>query len=159
MAPRIPLPRQPAGAEWPTREWPGHQAGSAPRNVAASVAESLFSTGNLERFGTTDALLMVQRGELVFERYATGTDLDSTLRSWSTAKSITDAVAGLIVSDGRFKVVDVAPVPEWWGADDPRRRITIDQLLRMTDGLDLQEDWVEAELCRLIASADLLETS
>ena len=32
-----------------------------------------------------------------------------------------------------------APIPEWRGADDPRREIEIEHLMRMTTGLDLDE--------------------
>src|SRR6185312_11522441 len=32
-----------------------------------------------------------------------------------------------------------APIPEWRGADDPRREIEVEHLMRMTTGLDLDE--------------------
>ena len=42
---------------------------------------------------------------------------DTTLISWSMAKSITHAVFGLLVDDGRIALDDPAPVPEWAGDD------------------------------------------
>ena len=55
-------------------------------------------------------------------------------------KSVTGALVGLPVKDGQLDIHQPAPVPEW--ADgDPRSAITLDQLLRMSSGLDFNEDY------------------
>jgi CubicO group peptidase (beta-lactamase class C family) len=54
------------------------------------------------------------------------------------AKSITNALIGILVRDGRLDIAAPIPVKEWT-ADDPRARITIDQMLRMVDGLRFRE--------------------
>ena len=96
--------------------------------------------------GLTLALLAVQGGEVVLERYGPDTTADTTLVSWSTAKSVTHALLGVAIRQGYIDadVDQPAPVPEWQGTDDPRRAITVRHLLTMTSGLRFVEDYVDA---------------
>ena len=89
--------------------------------------------------GRTDALLVQQHGDVVLERYGEGVDAGTTLRSWSTAKSMLHAVVGLLVADGRLALDEPAPVAAWADPDDPRHAITLRHLLEMRPGLE----WVE----------------
>jgi CubicO group peptidase (beta-lactamase class C family) len=145
-----PLPGQPADVPWPTREWPEASLESEPNEAANEVAEALFAADSQVKYGRTHALLMVQRGRIVLELYGDGKGPDDTLRSWSMAKSFTHAIAGFVIGDGQLDVEALAPVPAWQNEDDMRSRISIDHLLRMTDGLDFQEDWVEGIHCDCI---------
>lgn len=99
--------------------------------------DALFS-GSPE-VGRTDALLVQRGGEVVVERYGDGVDASSTLRSWSMAKSMLHAVVGMLVDEGRLALDEPAPVDAWAGADDPRRAITLRQLLQMRPGLQWSE--------------------
>jgi CubicO group peptidase (beta-lactamase class C family) len=89
--------------------------------------------------GETWALVIVQAGRLVLERYGADREAEDACRSWSMAKSITHALAGILVGDGRLDIFAPADVPEWRAAGDPRAAITLDQLLRMSSGLDFVE--------------------
>ena len=89
----------------------------------------------------THAVLAVQGGEVVLEHYGQGVTADTTLRSWSMAKSITHALVGFVVDDDLLDLHGPAPVPEW--ADDERSAITVDQLLRMCSGLAWREDYLD----------------
>lgn len=140
---------QPSGLEWPTQAWP---RGSAAPDDVSTVAERLFGPGVNPgpEMGVSVALVVVHRGRLVFERYGTvpggvfapETPVDRTtpLISWSMAKSITHALTGMMVADGRLSVTDTVDCAEW--CDDERSRITIGDLLEMRDGLDFVEDYV-----------------
>jgi CubicO group peptidase (beta-lactamase class C family) len=64
------------------------------------------------------------------------------------AKSVTHALAGILVRDGRLDIHAPAPVPEW--RDDARCAITVDQLLRMSSGLAFNEDYVDGEASDVI---------
>lgn len=132
----MPLPEQPADVPWPTSEWP---AGEPERDVDAAglrrAADALFDPA----VGETKALVVVHRGRLVLERYAEGLDATSTLPSWSMAKSVLQAVVGLLAQEGRLDPLAPADVPDWRGADDPRAAITLDHLLHMASGLDFRE--------------------
>ncbi len=115
-----------------------------------SAVGSLFDGEGHSRSGTTNALLVAHRGRLVCERYAAGVEPDETQRSWSMAKSVLHAVIGHLVADGLLELDAPAPVPAWRGDGDPRASITLEHLLRMVDGLDFVEPYVEGERCDTI---------
>jgi CubicO group peptidase (beta-lactamase class C family) len=86
----------------------------------------------------TRAVVVVYKGRLVAERYADGIDREMPLLGWSMSKSVTNAMVGILVKEGKLTIQQPAPVPEWRGT--PRKAgITIDQLLRMTSGLAFDE--------------------
>ena len=87
--------------------------------------------------GDTHALLAVQHGETVFERYGEGIDAETTLPSWSMAKSMLHAVVGMLVLDGAMKLDDAVV--------DGHPDITVDHLLHMASGLEFREDYVNAD--------------
>ncbi len=152
-APLIPLPKQSAGTPWPTVEWPERSLGDgSDLDVAAIAAEAdrLFAADAADRSGETHALVVVHRGALVLERYDDERDRETTLISWSMAKSILHAVVGMLVGQGRIDVEAAAGVPRWQQPGDPRRAITLDHLLRMTDGLDFVEDYIDDERSSVI---------
>ncbi|MEM9609391.1 MAG: serine hydrolase [Actinomycetota bacterium] len=134
----VALPTQPAGTPWPTVEWP---TAAEPTNVVDAAAP-LFGLDRRDELGVTLALVVAHRGRIVHERYGPETDADTTLISWSMAKTITGALVGIAVDDGLLDPAAPAPVPEW--ADDERAAITLDDLLRMRSGLEFVEDYVDA---------------
>jgi CubicO group peptidase (beta-lactamase class C family) len=108
--------------------------------------------------GRTLALVVMQSGEVVFERYGTQPDTafgpggavtaDTTLISWSMAKSITHAAVGLLVGDGLLDPAAPAPVPSWAGTE--KAEITLQQLLEMRSGLRFVEDYVDGGVSHVI---------
>jgi CubicO group peptidase (beta-lactamase class C family) len=86
--------------------------------------------------GLTAAFVVVHRGRIIAERYDNGANKDMQLESWSMGKSITGALVGILVHQGAFKWDDFAPVPEWHKTpNDPRAKIRIVDLMRMSSGL------------------------
>jgi len=51
----------------------------------------------------------------------------------------------ILAGGGRIDIRAPAPVAEWRGPDDPRRAITLDQLLRMSSGLAFIESYIPDE--------------
>jgi len=154
----VPLPRQPDGVAWPTLEWP---QGYPPDAVAAELETLLDRVFDDEGpLATTYAVVVVQRGTVVAERYQgrlehfdrppDAVTRQSLLLSWSMAKSMLHAVVGMLVGDGRLDIDTPADVPEWSSADDPRHAITLRQLLAMRDGLDFVEDYVDERVSDVI---------
>lgn len=88
----------------------------------------------------TRALLVMQGGRVIAERYAPGYGPDTRLISWSMAKSVTATLVGLMVADGRLALDEPAPVPEWQTPRDGRAAITLRHLLHMSSGLDHTEN-------------------
>ena len=130
-----PLPSQPAGVPWPTTDWPG---GELPGTVDRERLEAHLQRG-FRDFDETHAVVVVQGGRLLLERYGPEHGPDATCLSWSKAKSLTHALVGIVVGDGRLDISDPAPVAEWRTPGDPRGAITTDQLLRMSSGLKFDE--------------------
>ncbi|MEX0840263.1 MAG: serine hydrolase [Parvibaculum sp.] len=138
-----PLPVQPAGVVWPTTDWPlGDLPPDADKARLQRLMDHAFAPQAPDDLGETHAVVIVKDGRLVHERYWAGFGPDITCPSWSKAKSITHALAGLLVGDGKLDIHAPANVPEWQDADDPRRAITLDLLLRMSSGLAFREDYV-----------------
>lgn len=130
-------PDQPDGVPWPTDEWP---VGRMPEGVDVAALQDVLATAFAPDAGI-DAVVAVQGGRLVLERYRDGWDPDAPHVSWSMAKSITQAMLGILVAEGRVDPWAAAPVPEWSNPDDPRNAITIDQMLHMRSGLEWQEEY------------------
>jgi CubicO group peptidase (beta-lactamase class C family) len=116
------------------------------------MAEAFDPVGPLQQ---TYAVVMVHGGRLVFERYdgllpqwdkpGKPVTVETPLLSWSMAKSMLHAVVGMLVHEGRLALHEPAPVPEWHRPGDPRRAITLQQLLEMRDGLQFEEEYDDAE--------------
>ena len=131
-----PLPPQPADVPWPTVQWPGGSPALADAGAFERAQDQLFARRGRGGLPDTRALLVVQGGRLVLERYAEGFGPESRFRSWSMAKSVTQTLAGILVRQGRLALDDPAPVPAWRGNGDPRAALTLRHLLTMTSGLD-----------------------
>ena len=134
-----PLPTQNTNTSWPTTEWPTGALHDVDRAAFDGLVAEAFAVKTTPTLGETHALLIVQNGRITFERYGEGFDHASTHHSWSMAKSITQALIGLLVKDGKLDIMTPADVPEW--ANDARAEITLDQLLRMSSGLKFIEDY------------------
>lgn len=114
-----------------------------------TLVDELFARPESE--GRSFALLVRQRDEVVVERYGTqpgnefqeasDVDADTTLISWSMAKSMVHAAVGILAADGLLDLEAPAPVPGWAGT--PKEQITTLDLLEMRSGLHFLEDYVD----------------
>jgi hypothetical protein len=89
----------------------------------------------------TRAVVVVYRGRLIAERYADPFTKDTPLNGWSMTKSVVNALVGVLVKEKKVSLSDSVAIPEWRGSSDPRRKITLEQLLRMSSGLQFHEDF------------------
>lgn len=125
------LPTQPDGVPWPTEHWPSGQPVAADVDRLNTLIDTLFDS-QIEQLGRTDALVAVQGGRLVIERYGVGIDSETTLSSWSMAKSMTAVLGSLAGIDWSSPL----GLPDW---SDNRASITAQHLLTMTSGLEWTE--------------------
>lgn len=140
------LPAPPAVPETPPRPpapdlraWPmGDTIGvvRTPGKLAIEIARA-FDGESFGKGTRTTAVLVVRDGRIIAERYADGFGPDIGQRTWSVAKSITGTLAGIAVGEGLIQTSHPARIPFWQYQPgfDPRRRITLDNLLRMASGL------------------------
>lgn len=110
--------------------------------VLDSVMEDAFAepdNGSATR--RTRAIVVVHDGRIIAERYAPGYSAGNRFTGWSMTKSVMNALVGILVAEGRLSLSDSALRPEWQRVDDPRRAITLDDLLRMSSGLAFDESY------------------
>lgn len=135
--PLVPLRTQPAGVAWPTTEWP---RGPLPATVPTAVLEQLLNVTNARhpQLGQTRAVVIIQGGKLVTERYMNGFGAETPLLSWSMAKSITQAMVGVAVRKGLVDIDKPMGSPHW-AAGDPRAAISWRLWMQMVDGQKYDE--------------------
>lgn len=114
---------------------PGLDRACLDRAVAAA-----FEEPEPEAPRNTRAVVVAWQGRLVAERYAAGFERDTPLPGWSMAKSVTNALVGLLVRERELDVDASAPIAAWHEqAEDPRAAITLDHLMRMSSGLEFSD--------------------
>lgn len=85
----------------------------------------------------TRAVLVIYNGQIAAEKYASGFDRHTVMLGWSVSKSLTAAMIGILVKQGKLSVNEPAPVPEWKGNE--KQQIKLLHLLQQTSGLDFRE--------------------
>jgi CubicO group peptidase (beta-lactamase class C family) len=144
---------QPDDVAWPTSAWPTGEASA----TVQQLVDAAFADPEL---ADTYAVVVVQHGRLLMERYGgalpsfthapTPVNADTPMLSWSMAKSVLHAAVGLLVDEGRLDPDAPAAIPEWAAPTDPRRQITLRQLLQMRDGLSWVEDYEDERISDVI---------
>ena len=87
----------------------------------------------------TLAVVIVYNGQIVGEKYAEGIHLNSKLIGWSMTKSVTNALVGTLVKDGKLDLNGSASVAEW--KNDDRKNITLNNLMQGSSGLEWNESY------------------
>ena len=105
------------------------------------VIEEAFSEPDPKKLRRTRAVVVVYKGQIIAEHYAEGFSPDTPLLGWSMTKSVINALVGILVMQEKLSLEDRDLMQEWRKTEDPRREITIDQLLRMKSGLRFSEDY------------------
>jgi len=129
----------PAPAAANPRAWPTGDAGGtakAPPRLLPAIARAFDST-SFGQGSETTAVLVIRDGKIVAERYREGFGPYVSQRTWSVAKSLAGTLVGTAVARLGVDVAKPALIPEWEGewSFNLRRRITLDNLLRMASGL------------------------
>jgi CubicO group peptidase (beta-lactamase class C family) len=143
-----PLPPQPADVPWPTAQWTEGPLPATADAAAFSAAMDEAFSGKAIGLGETREVVVIQGGRLVYERYAPGYTDSTKLVSWSMAKSVTQALVGVAVLQGKVNIDTPMGNPHW-AAGDPRAQIPWRTWLQMTDG----QRYVEIE-AKTIADSD-----
>ena len=145
----VELPTQPKQVPWPTQAWPTSPLlDGTDASKLRDLLDHAFS--DPDTLGETHAFVAIQGGQLVSERYGDGFGPDQTYPSWSMAKSMTQALAGLALADGAIKRDARINAPEWQAPNDPRAPLTLDHLLRMASGLQFTEDYENSGISHTI---------
>lgn len=93
--------------------------------------------------------VVVYRGRIIYEKYSPLYTKDTVARSYSIAKSILFTAIGIAIDEGYLKVTD-DHLYDGWPQDDPRSKITVENILHMESGLQWEEDWDEGDPVQLL---------
>ena len=104
-----------------------------------AALDRAFAEPSAPPYRRVKAIVILHDGKVVAERYAPGYRAETPILGYSLAKSVTNALIGILVQQKKLSVEQLAPVPEWQNPSDPRHAITIDQLMRMSSGLAIEE--------------------
>jgi CubicO group peptidase (beta-lactamase class C family) len=124
-----------------TQPWPMGDARPKeppPAELDAARVQQAVDTAFEPAAGMTAAFVVTWKGRLIGERYRAGISPHTPLESWSMGKSVTATLMGVLIRQGVYDLWQPAPVPEWQAAGDPRAKIRIADLLRMSSGLRIR---------------------
>jgi len=139
---KIKFPDSPAIYNQDILAWPlGNKIPKTITNIdtvkLAEITEKLMDDEAYN--GHAFAFMVVHKGIPVEEAYQPEFDAKTRFLSWSMAKSFTNALAGIMVKEGKWDINQPANISEW--QNDERKNITINNLMQMQSGLQWNEDY------------------
>lgn len=136
---RVELPAtDPDTVDWPAGD---RLADTVPGNVDRQQLNRALDRAFADTTGTqgTFAVAVAYRNQLIAERYRDGFSEQNRFLSWSMAKSITHALAGILVRKGQLDIHQPINLPEW--QHDDRSQITLNHLMHMNAGQEWNENY------------------
>jgi CubicO group peptidase (beta-lactamase class C family) len=106
-----------------------------PTELDAPLVIRAVDTAFAPQEALTAAYVVTWKGQIIGERYRPGITMHTPLESWSMGKSLTATLMGILINRGVYSLDQPAPIPQWQNEDDPRRKIRIQDILRMSSGL------------------------
>lgn len=104
-----------------------------------SVLDAAFSELDAKKLRRTRAIVILVDGHVVAEKYAPGFNAQTPQIGWSMSKTLIAALIGVRVAQGKLTLEQKNLLPEW--RSDGRSDITLNQLLRMSSGLEFDEGY------------------
>jgi CubicO group peptidase (beta-lactamase class C family) len=124
----------PAAAPLPDAPWPEGNRVDAPQDpeIAAMLRDPALTGPGMR------AVVVVRDGRIVGENYGHGFSAETPLLGWSMAKTVTAAIIGTVVAEGKMAVADKGLSAGW---TDGRAAIGVGDLMAMSSGLEFNEDY------------------
>ncbi len=133
------LPWLAQAESWPSPDWQQGPAVSGPA-LQAFEAYSFTKRDDQAQSGIrTDAVVVIRDGELIYERYAGPTTVNTPHLTWSVSKSLMASVMGVAFAEGRFKLNDTVASHYPPFAAHPQTKMG--HLFNWASGLDWQESY------------------
>jgi len=132
------IPENPDTIPWPAGDLIADSIPAGVDRAQLNAAISKAFSDTIPHKGTF-AVMVVYKGQPVVEKYKTGLSGENRFLSWSMAKSVTSALTGILVKEGKLDISKPIGFAEW--QNDGRRDITISHLMHMNSGLEWNEDY------------------
>ncbi len=130
------LPKNPGELFWP---WGDKLRDTVKSKIKMDKLKKAIDAALQE--GHTRAILVAYDTLVYFEKYNNGFNENTRILGWSMSKSITNAMIGILVKQGKLNIDAPAPIAEW--STDDRKNITLNNLMQMSSGLGWVEDYGE----------------
>ncbi len=130
-----------AESRWPVKQSKDSSAVQVDQALLDAALDWAFSEPDPEHLRRTRAVVVVHRGQIVGERYAPPFDRNTPLIGWSMTKSVVHALVGVLIKEGKLSLTEQVLAPEWPEPNNRRSAITVDHLLRMTSGIEFDENY------------------
>jgi CubicO group peptidase (beta-lactamase class C family) len=121
----------PSQSAQPAQAWPDGETATANTQVEKIIADDKLAGPGMR------AVVVIDHGRLVAERYGAGFSPRTPLLGWSMSKTVMAGVIGMLVKDGKLTLDQTG----FWPAGDPRANIRIADLLAMSSGLHFNESY------------------
>jgi CubicO group peptidase (beta-lactamase class C family) len=127
--------------DWPTDEW--RTATPEEQDMDPAMLQQMMDLIDGQGFAY-DSVLVVRHGTIVFEEYRNGYDRDTKHHLQSATKSFSSMLIGIAIHEGFLegvdqKMVDLFPDHTIANLDARKQRLTLEQVLTMSDGMDWHE--------------------
>jgi CubicO group peptidase (beta-lactamase class C family) len=124
----------PPVAPLPDARWPqGNRVDASQDPELAAILHDPALTGPGMR-----AVVVVHNGRIVGENYGEGFSAETPLLGWSMTKTVTAAIIGTAVGEGKMAVADRELFSNW---TDARAAISAADLMAMSSALEFNEDY------------------
>ena len=77
------------------------------------ILNAAFDEKSAEHIIRSRAIVVLHDGKLIAEKYAQNITAQTPLLGWSMTKSVTNAMIGMMVKDGKIDIKKAAPINEW----------------------------------------------
>jgi CubicO group peptidase (beta-lactamase class C family) len=121
----------PSQSARPAHAWPDGETAAENTPVEKIIADDKLAGPGMR------AVVVIDHGHLVAERYGTGFSPTTPLLGWSMSKTVMAGVIGMLVKDGKLTLDQAG----FWPPGDPRANIRIADLLAMSSGLHFNESY------------------
>lgn len=131
----------PSQSAQPAQAWPDGEAAAENAQIETIIADDTLAGPGMR------AVVVIDHGRLVAERYGAGFSAKTPLLGWSMSKTVMAAAIGILVKDGKLTLDQAG----FWPAGDPRAKIRVADLLAMSSGLHFNEsDGAVSDVTRML---------
>jgi CubicO group peptidase (beta-lactamase class C family) len=115
----------------PGRLWPDGEATAGHMQIERAISDNVLVGPGVR------AVVVVDHGRIVAERYGAGFSAKTPLLGWSMSKTVIAGLIGMLVKDGKLSLEQAG----FWPAGDGREKIRVADLLAMSSGLHFNESY------------------
>ncbi len=123
----------PSTTPWPLGDMLNNEP--APSEVDMAKVNEAVNAAFTPAEALTAAFVVTYKGKIIGERYGEGITKDTPLESWSMGKSLSATLLGILMKKGVYTLEQPAPIPQWQGEGDERKKIRVMDILHMSSGL------------------------